>query len=72
LPSKAQTDKSAGSYAVSSADAGKSDLDKIFRFGLLRNELMELEKRVQRSTIRSENEEVMHEFYKIIILDAIS
>lgn len=51
-----------GSYdlsGVSSAYSGKSDSNEIQRFELLRNELMELEERVQRSTTQSENEEDM-------------
>lgn len=43
--------------ALSSIDAGKSDSNEFHRFELLRSELMELEKRVKRSTSQPENEE---------------
>lgn len=46
----------------SSADAGKSGSNEVHRFELLRSELMELEKRVQRSTAYSENEEVIYKY----------
>ncbi|XP_038697592.1 uncharacterized protein LOC119995225 isoform X2 [Tripterygium wilfordii] len=42
---------------ISIQDTVVSDSDEIRRFEVLRNELMELEKRVQRSTGQSENEE---------------
>lgn len=40
------------------AGVTESESNDILRFELLRNELIELEKRVQRSTDQSENEEV--------------
>jgi hypothetical protein len=43
---------------TSNADVGDSESNEIRRFELLRNELIELERRVQRSADQSENEEV--------------
>lgn len=43
---------------TSNAGVTESESNDILRFELLRNELIELEKRVQRSTDQSENEEV--------------
>ncbi|KAL9236216.1 hypothetical protein vseg_010916 [Gypsophila vaccaria] len=45
------------SYLSSVVDPEKSDSSEIYRFQLLRNELMDLEKSVQRSTNQTENEE---------------
>ena len=43
---------------TTSMGIGESESNEIHRFELLRNELMELEKRVQKSTDQYENEEV--------------
>jgi len=43
---------------TTSTGIGESESNEIHRFELLRNELMELEKRVRRSTDQYENEEV--------------
>jgi hypothetical protein len=43
---------------TSNTDVADSESNEIRRFELLRNELIELEKRVQRSADQSENEEV--------------
>ena len=43
---------------TTSTGMGESESNEIHRFELLRNELMELEKRVRRSTDQYENEEV--------------
>lgn len=43
---------------TSNADVADSESNEIRRFELLRNELIELERRVQRSADQSENEEV--------------
>lgn len=42
----------------SNIDVPDSESNEMWRFELLRNELIELEKRVQRSTDQSDNEEV--------------
>lgn len=47
-----------GLSGLSSADTEKSGSNEIHRFELLRSELVELEKRVQKSTTESDNEEV--------------
>lgn len=46
-----------GLSGLSSADTEKSGSNEIHRFELLRSELVELEKRVQKSTTESDNEE---------------
>ena len=43
---------------TSNIDVADSESNEILRFELLRNELIELEKRVQRSANQSESEEV--------------
>ncbi|XP_021765422.1 uncharacterized protein LOC110729935 isoform X1 [Chenopodium quinoa] len=54
---KMQGNRSLGLSSLSNADTGKSDSNEIYRFEILRSELMELEKRVQSSTTDSESEE---------------
>lgn len=50
----------------SNIDVEELESNKIQRFELLRNELIELEKRVQRSADQSENEEVYPELYALL------
>eukprot|EP00257_Ricinus_communis_P022061 XP_015581689.1 uncharacterized protein LOC8269720 [Ricinus communis] len=51
---------------IVTVDVAESESNEILRFELLRKELMELEKRVQRSTDQSENEEVSKEADEVI------
>lgn len=46
------------SSSIGNTDGADSESNEIHRFELLRNELRELEKRVQRSADLSENDEV--------------
>ncbi|XP_050227484.1 uncharacterized protein LOC126677078 isoform X2 [Mercurialis annua] len=60
----AVTDGSGDEYSggqTMTAGVAESESNEILRFELLRNELMELEKRVQRTTDQSDNEEVSRE-----------
>lgn len=50
-------------FCMQENDIEELESNKIQRFELLRNELIELEKRVQRSADQSENEEVYPELY---------
>ena len=54
------------------SSAAESELDEIHRFELLRNELIELEKRFQRSSDQSEYEEVNVELFSNLYINNFS
>lgn len=54
---------------TSNIDNAGSESNEIRRFELLRNELKELEKRVQRSANQPENEEVYLILFKLVVHD---
>ncbi|KAL2900126.1 LETM1 domain-containing protein mdm28 mitochondrial [Bienertia sinuspersici] len=64
-----QGNESFGLTGRSSADIGKSDSNEYHRFELLRSELVELEKRVQRSTTESEDEEDVWQGTQLLAID---
>lgn len=57
---------------TASVSVAESESNEIQRFELLRKELIELEKRVQRSTDQSENEEVSLNILFLVVLVSIS